>query len=171
MDQVKLFKSCLSQILFGPFMNSLYLNTFNANQIAEKQIHAKYRAEKLERKYLKVFNGFNTYQIIRYLYFSLQVFGETRRFQSGDEDNFSQPRVFWKKTLNEKERSDLVDNIAGHLKDAQEFIRKRTVIITEFLFISNSFPANIYLFKVSNKSNRKRFEICSKLTIKKERCH
>ena len=28
-------------------------------------------------------------------------------------------------------------------------------------------PVNIYLFKVNNKNIRKRFEICSKLTIKK----
>ena len=27
-------------------------------------------------------------------------------------------------------------------------------------------PANIYLFKVNNRNTRKRFEICSKLTIK-----
>ena len=27
-------------------------------------------------------------------------------------------------------------------------------------------PANIYLFKVNNKKNRKRYEVCSKLTIK-----
>ena len=31
---------------------------------------------------------------------------------------------------------------------------------------SDSFPPNIYLFKVSNKNTRKRCEICSKLTIK-----
>ena len=29
-----------------------------------------------------------------------------------------------------------------------------------------SYPANIYLFKVNNKDNRKMCEICSKLTIK-----
>ena len=29
-----------------------------------------------------------------------------------------------------------------------------------------AFLANIYMFKVSNKNNRKRCEICSKLTIK-----
>ena len=27
-------------------------------------------------------------------------------------------------------------------------------------------PANIYLFKVNNRNTRKRYEICSKLTIK-----
>ena len=34
------------------------------------------------------------------------------------------------------------------------------------------FPANIYLFKVSNRNIRKRCEICSKLTIKApKQCH
>ena len=28
-------------------------------------------------------------------------------------------------------------------------------------------PANVYLFKVNNRNTRKRFEICSKLTIKR----
>lgn len=68
-------------------------------------------------------------------FYWLQVSGKAKRFQSGDEDNFSQPRVYWKRTLNEKERSDLVDNIAGNLKDAQEFIRNRTVIRMTFLFV------------------------------------
>lgn len=53
--------------------------------------------------------------------------GDCGRYQSGDEDNFSQPRIFWEKVLNEKERTDLVNNMAGHLKGAQEFIRKRAV--------------------------------------------
>ena len=30
----------------------------------------------------------------------------------------------------------------------------------------SDFPANIYLFKVNNRNNRKRCEACSKLTIK-----
>lgn len=53
--------------------------------------------------------------------------GEARRFQTGDEDNFSQPATYWSKTLNKKERTDLVNNIAGNLKNAQKFIRKRAV--------------------------------------------
>ena len=32
--------------------------------------------------------------------------------------------------------------------------------------LSDYAPANIYLFKVNNKNIRKRYEICSKLTIK-----
>ena len=34
-----------------------------------------------------------------------------------------------------------------------------------------SIPANIYLFKVSNGNTRKRYEICSKLTIKPPEQH
>ena len=36
--------------------------------------------------------------------------------------------------------------------------------VNNFLF--HIYPANIYLFKVSNRNNRKRWEIFSKLTIK-----
>ena len=32
--------------------------------------------------------------------------------------------------------------------------------------INTQFPANIYLFQVNNRNTRKRYEICSKLTIK-----
>ena len=34
---------------------------------------------------------------------------------------------FWNKVLNEAERTRLVSNIAGHLKDAKEFLQKRAV--------------------------------------------
>ena len=34
---------------------------------------------------------------------------------------------FWNKVLNEAERTRLVNNIAGHLKDAKEFLQKRAV--------------------------------------------
>ena len=36
---------------------------------------------------------------------------------------------------------------------------------SERLKISDKFQGNIYLFKISNRNTRKRFEICSKLTI------
>ena len=35
-----------------------------------------------------------------------------------------------------------------------------------FVFRFESYPANIYLFKVNYKNTRKKCEICSKLTIK-----
>lgn len=53
--------------------------------------------------------------------------GDTERFQSGDDDNFSQPKLFWRDVLNEQEKSDLISNMAGHMKDAQESIRARAI--------------------------------------------
>ena len=39
-------------------------------------------------------------------------------------------------------------------------------------YVSQTFPANIYLFKVNNRITRKKCKICLKLTIKTaERCH
>ncbi|XP_064488903.1 catalase-like isoform X1 [Ornithodoros turicata] len=50
--------------------------------------------------------------------------GDVDRWNSSDEDNFTQPGHFWK-MLSEEERDRLTTNIATHLKDAQEFIRTR----------------------------------------------
>jgi len=49
------------------------------------------------------------------------------RHESADEDNFTQPGIFFQKVLKEEERERLVQNIAGHLKDAQPFIQERAV--------------------------------------------
>ena len=38
--------------------------------------------------------------------------------------------------------------------------------MTYIWLLFDSYPANIYLFKVNNKNTRKRCEICSKLTVK-----
>jgi catalase len=35
--------------------------------------------------------------------------------------------TFWRKVLTEEERERLVRNIAGHLKDASEFIQRRAL--------------------------------------------
>jgi catalase len=53
--------------------------------------------------------------------------GDVDRYNSADEDNFSQVDLFWKKTLNADERKRLVNNIAGHLKNASENIRDRAL--------------------------------------------
>ena len=51
----------------------------------------------------------------------------TRSWNSADDDNFTQPGIFWTKVLNEAERTRLVKNIAGHMINAQQFIQKRAV--------------------------------------------
>ncbi|XP_071054089.1 catalase isoform X2 [Onthophagus taurus] len=57
----------------------------------------------------------------------IPVSGDAKRYDTGDEDNFSQPRVFYQKTLNEQERERLVSNIVGNLKNAADFIQDRAV--------------------------------------------
>lgn len=53
--------------------------------------------------------------------------GDVAKYNTADEDNFTQVGTFWRDVLNEGEREDLASNIAGHLKDAKDFIQKRAV--------------------------------------------
>ncbi|XP_071114796.1 catalase-like [Haliotis cracherodii] len=53
--------------------------------------------------------------------------GDVARYSTADEDNFSQVGIFWKKVLPPGERDHLINNLAGHLINAQEFIQKRAV--------------------------------------------
>ena len=55
------------------------------------------------------------------------VTGDVERVETGDEDNFSQCRDFFNKTLNEGERDRLTSNIAGHMVNASEEIRVRAI--------------------------------------------
>ena len=56
-----------------------------------------------------------------------KVSGDVYRYDSGNEDNFSQATEFWDEVLDEGARKRLVQNIANHLMDADEFIQKRAV--------------------------------------------
>ena len=62
-----------------------------------------------------------------YLDAEIPVTGAAKRYDSSDEDNFSQCGIFYRKTLNEEERKRLVSNIAGHLVDAPDFIQQRQI--------------------------------------------
>lgn len=53
--------------------------------------------------------------------------GECKRVETGTKDNYSQVTTFWEEVLNEEERERLVANIAGHVKDAKDFIQQRAV--------------------------------------------
>ena len=53
------------------------------------------------------------------------------RFNSSDEDNFTQCGIFFNKTLNQEERERLVDNIASHVINAQEFLQ----VISKYISI------------------------------------
>jgi catalase len=45
------------------------------------------------------------------------------RYNSSDEDNFSQPTFFWRNVLKPDEKERMVENIVSHLKNAAGFIQ------------------------------------------------
>ncbi|CAG0883435.1 unnamed protein product [Cyprideis torosa] len=55
------------------------------------------------------------------------VSGDVARFDTANDDNFSQVTVFWENVLDEAARQRLVNNIAGHLVNAEVFIQERAV--------------------------------------------
>ncbi|XP_064602677.1 catalase-like isoform X2 [Liolophura sinensis] len=55
------------------------------------------------------------------------ITGNVCRYNTKDEDNFSQVGIFWRKVLKPAERRRLVENMAGHLRNAQPFLQKRAV--------------------------------------------
>lgn len=72
------------------------------------------------------FNGPAT-DISRGKWHSDIVSGDVMRYETGDEDNFSQCGVFFREVLDQNAREHLVDNIARHISKAQEFIRERAI--------------------------------------------
>lgn len=44
-----------------------------------------------------------------------------------EDDNFSQPRVFWNKVLDEGEKSRMVENLANTIRLANDEIRNRAI--------------------------------------------
>uniref|UniRef100_A0A182YQA8 Catalase n=1 Tax=Anopheles stephensi TaxID=30069 RepID=A0A182YQA8_ANOST len=57
----------------------------------------------------------------------MKLSGDVNRYETGDEDNFSQPAVFYRRVLDDAGRKRLVNNIVGHLKNASLFLQERAV--------------------------------------------
>ena len=53
--------------------------------------------------------------------------GTAKRYDSSDEDNYSQCGIFWRKVLDEEAKKRLIENISGHLINAAEFIQQRQI--------------------------------------------
>jgi len=53
--------------------------------------------------------------------------GDVARYETGDEDNFSQAGDFYRRVLNAGERERLCQNLAGSLMHAKEFIQQRAI--------------------------------------------
>jgi catalase len=58
---------------------------------------------------------------------SFEVTGKCERYNTKDDDNFTQAGDFWRKVLKPEERERLANNIADHLKGAADFIRNRAI--------------------------------------------
>lgn len=64
----------------------------------------------------------------QYKWAAQSVSGTTGRFAHvHPNDNFEQPRALFRKVLNEKERTDLIDNIVGAMKPVRRDIQERQV--------------------------------------------
>uniref|UniRef100_A0A914CLR4 Catalase immune-responsive domain-containing protein n=1 Tax=Acrobeloides nanus TaxID=290746 RepID=A0A914CLR4_9BILA len=59
------------------------------------------------------------------------VIGDCKRYEDvteeKDEDNFTQPGIFWNKVLDQAARMRLVKNIVVSLKDCKGFIQDRAI--------------------------------------------
>ena len=53
--------------------------------------------------------------------------GAVKRYETGDEDNYSQCGVFFRNVLSPAERERLTDNIADNLSNAAEFLQTKAV--------------------------------------------
>jgi len=63
----------------------------------------------------------------KYAQQTFAVSGDVARYSTKDDDNFTQPGNFWRNVLTPSDQDALVSNMAGHMKNAQEFIQKRAV--------------------------------------------
>lgn len=78
--------------------------------------------------YPNSFSGPEPIQRARNLEPPYKVNGDVNRFDSGDEDNYSQPAIFWNEVLDEDARERLVTNIADHLSNAMDFIQEQVIV-------------------------------------------
>lgn len=77
--------------------------------------------------YPNSFRGPDVKTEVRIQHPRFHISGDVGRFDTGDEDNFGQASVFYRKTLNEEERKRLINNIVNNLKNASKFIQENAV--------------------------------------------
>lgn len=53
--------------------------------------------------------------------------GDVYRYESADDDNFTQCTTFWNKVLDDAARKRLVTQMAAHLATAKVFIQERAI--------------------------------------------
>ncbi|KAL3108561.1 hypothetical protein niasHT_015483 [Heterodera trifolii] len=83
---------------------------------------------------------------------AFSVSGEVARYNSGDEDNYSQPKMFWEKVLDEDHRKRLVANISASLKSTSRPVQERA--ISEFGKVSADFGSALQAELVKGSQGR-----------------
>ena len=78
--------------------------------------------------------------------------GDVKRYNSADEDNFTQCGIFFREVLKEDEKERLVDNIASHLCNAQKFLQ--VSISTAFLLFEDFTRQNLLIKSFMRKSKQ-----------------
>ncbi|XP_053688682.1 catalase isoform X1 [Sabethes cyaneus] len=58
---------------------------------------------------------------------TFKVSGDVQRYETGNEDNFSQPTIFYRKVLDEAARERMINNLVNHMSNASAFIQERAV--------------------------------------------
>lgn len=77
--------------------------------------------------YPNSFGGPEPSQRVRDLQGPYKISGDVCRYDTGDEDNFSQSTDFYNKVLDKAARERLAFNLAKHIIDAEEFIQERSI--------------------------------------------
>ena len=81
--------------------------------------------------------------------------GDVARYETGNEDNFTQCGHFYRNVLTAAERERLTDNIASNLINAQEFLQIRA--IANFAAVDSNYGKSIKtkleLLKKSKQKN------------------
>uniref|UniRef100_A0A646QDN1 Catalase n=1 Tax=Hemiscolopendra marginata TaxID=943146 RepID=A0A646QDN1_9MYRI len=66
-------------------------------------------------------------EVEKYLESKFPVSGDVARYKTDNDDNYSQLGIFYKKVLKPDERQRLVESIASHVCNAQEFLQERVI--------------------------------------------
>lgn len=62
-----------------------------------------------------------------YLEPTIKIDGDAKRYDTSDDDNFSQVGIYWRENMDDAERDRTAKNIASHLVNAVDFLRFRAI--------------------------------------------
>jgi catalase len=80
--------------------------------------------------YRNSFNGPDVTNRDKHIEHATLESGMAARHEASEDDNFTQPRVFYQKVLDERGRAHLIDNIVGHLQQCtdKDIIRRSVAV-------------------------------------------